>query len=377
MHSNQVGLLVHIGAPFKFNGTTPSKRIHKNVRLHQNKMSRPRTSKRSTAGRRKSATIDIGVSNSSHESNAKTSKHFPLRLHDMLTDAKDMAFEDIVSWQPHGRCFVVHRPKEFVEEVMPQYFSQSKFPSFQRQLNIYGFSRITQGKDKNGYHHRLFLRGFPNLSDGMVRQKIKGTKVRHPPRPEMEPNFYSYPPLSDDVNSSSIGASMHDASRSKKKKRRSTKTLASATSILKTTSTRKIVIPSSRPFICRPNDGPFAQSTSILVTPPDTPLSDRPSLDFAGMVPSTSDLVLPDTASPPNTADSGRETLISVLEGALNKVSPPFVDDGKAPATMKVNREAIVQEWPSLVWPTEEQQEQEHTMDSKETTRTADVLATT
>lgn len=37
---------------------------------------------------------------------------------------------DIVSWQPHGRAFLVKDPKAFVEEVMPQYFSQTKVCCF-------------------------------------------------------------------------------------------------------------------------------------------------------------------------------------------------------------------------------------------------------
>ena len=42
---------------------------------------------------------------------------FPERLYNMLTH---VGFQEIVSWQPHGRCFVVHQPKRFVEEVMPK-----------------------------------------------------------------------------------------------------------------------------------------------------------------------------------------------------------------------------------------------------------------
>jgi hypothetical protein len=46
--------------------------------------------------------------------------------------------------------FVVHKRKTFVECVMPVYFRMSKFVSFQRQLNLYGFNRITKGQDKGG-----------------------------------------------------------------------------------------------------------------------------------------------------------------------------------------------------------------------------------
>jgi hypothetical protein len=52
---------------------------------------------------------------------------------------------------------------------MPLYFRQSKITSFQRQLNLYGFIRITQGLDRGGYYHELFLRHKAFLCGMMVR----------------------------------------------------------------------------------------------------------------------------------------------------------------------------------------------------------------
>jgi hypothetical protein len=46
---------------------------------------------------------------------------FPEKLHDML-HALDHNFEarEVVSWLPHGRAFLVHKPKEFTREIMPK-----------------------------------------------------------------------------------------------------------------------------------------------------------------------------------------------------------------------------------------------------------------
>ena len=120
---------------------------------------------------------------------------FPVKLHRMLEGNAANGLEHIASWQPHGRCFIVHKQQDFVDLVMPDYFAQSKYPSFQRQLNLYGFKRITKGPDRNGYHHPSFLRGYPELSDTMVRMKVKGTGVRRPTCPDEEPDFYKYPDL--------------------------------------------------------------------------------------------------------------------------------------------------------------------------------------
>jgi hypothetical protein len=46
--------------------------------------------------------------------------------------------------------------------IMCRWFRQTKFPSFQRQLNLYGFKRLTSGEDKGGkflvYYSCFFLR---------------------------------------------------------------------------------------------------------------------------------------------------------------------------------------------------------------------------
>lgn len=125
---------------------------------------------------------------------------FPYKLH-MMLNAMDVeaargdtdgSNKSIVSWQPHGRAFKVHKPKEFVDRIMPHFFNQNKYASFQRQLNLYGFSRITNvGPDKGAVYHHCFVRNQRNLVKGMVRRKVKGTKFRRIVSPEDQPNFYA------------------------------------------------------------------------------------------------------------------------------------------------------------------------------------------
>lgn len=115
---------------------------------------------------------------------------FPWKLHEMLDDVSDLNDNNVVCWQPHGRAFMVHCTKEFVNRIMPNYFNQTKYASFQRQLNLYGFSRLSHGKDKGAYYHPCFVRGQRDLCRNMVRQKIKGTKVRRSLSADEEPNFY-------------------------------------------------------------------------------------------------------------------------------------------------------------------------------------------
>mmetsp|Transcript_17765 Transcript_17765/g.26294 ORF Transcript_17765/g.26294 Transcript_17765/m.26294 type:complete len:327 (-) Transcript_17765:101-1081(-) len=120
---------------------------------------------------------------------------FPIHLHDMLERIEREGYGHVVSWQSHGRCFVIHNQKEFIEHVMSTYTKHSKFPSFRRQLNLYGYRRITKGPDKGGYYHELFLRGKPFLARRMQRKCIKGTGVRCRNNPQEEPNFYKMAPI--------------------------------------------------------------------------------------------------------------------------------------------------------------------------------------
>lgn len=119
----------------------------------------------------------------------------------MLSDMKADGMEHVVSWQPHGRCFRIHNQHMFVEKVLPMYFQINKYPSFQRQLNIYNFRRLTRGQDKGCYYHELFLRSKRFLAKDIPRLKLKKTGPRKPADPDSEPNFYLMPylPESNDV----------------------------------------------------------------------------------------------------------------------------------------------------------------------------------
>jgi hypothetical protein len=70
---------------------------------------------------------------------------FPEKLMELLANPKT---QHIVSWMPHGRAFKVHTQKQFIEEVLPTFAGSKniKYMSFNRQLNLWGFKRLTKGK---------------------------------------------------------------------------------------------------------------------------------------------------------------------------------------------------------------------------------------
>jgi hypothetical protein len=50
--------------------------------------------------------------------------------------------DPIVRWTPGGKSFLILDVKKFSEDILPNYFKHSKFTSFNRQLNFYGFRKI-------------------------------------------------------------------------------------------------------------------------------------------------------------------------------------------------------------------------------------------
>lgn len=45
--------------------------------------------------------------------------NFPDKLHYVLNEMAKDGLEYIMSWQPHGRCFVVHDQKRLEQHILP------------------------------------------------------------------------------------------------------------------------------------------------------------------------------------------------------------------------------------------------------------------
>lgn len=120
---------------------------------------------------------------------------FPARLHEMLEDTLSEGQDHIISWQVHGRCFKIHDFDVFARELLPRYFRQTKFSSFKRQMNLYGFRKVLSGTDCGSYYHELFLRGRPDLA--MILRRVGGKSASgttwRPFQGEDDPDFYALP----------------------------------------------------------------------------------------------------------------------------------------------------------------------------------------
>ena len=92
---------------------------------------------------------------------------FPAKLYNMMLYVQEHALEDIVSWELDGHAIRVNKPKELAARLLPMFFKQTRYKSFQRQLNIYNFSRVARGPYKGCYFHPLFHQGQWSMLSGM------------------------------------------------------------------------------------------------------------------------------------------------------------------------------------------------------------------
>lgn len=159
----------------------------------------------SKRGKRKS------VSQSDKQQQQPTAEiRFPWKLHRILDDAESKGFSDIVSWVPTENGFKVHKTKDFDEEIMPKYFDKTKYKSFQRQLNMWGFDRVGSGTFKGAYLHPYFIRGKPEQCHFMERTKIKGIYSKKLRKNNLDPlgggSNHSYGSVSNhSVSNQSLG----------------------------------------------------------------------------------------------------------------------------------------------------------------------------
>lgn len=100
---------------------------------------------------------------------------FPERLSRMLKETEQAGQCDVVSFTPSGQAFKVHKLSLFTHEIIPKYFRHKCYPSFRRQLSMYGFQRIQIGPEEGSFAHPLFSRDHPELVRHIQRSADRAT----------------------------------------------------------------------------------------------------------------------------------------------------------------------------------------------------------
>jgi hypothetical protein len=71
-----------------------------------------------TAMYRDYAELPTATSASGSAVDTKNNGSFPPKLHYVLKEMENDGLSHIASWAPHGRCFMIHKPDLFVEQVL-------------------------------------------------------------------------------------------------------------------------------------------------------------------------------------------------------------------------------------------------------------------
>lgn len=127
----------------------------------------------------------MAVSNLDNNSKAKQrsanppKNTFPQNLHMILSD---QSLSEIISWLPSGKSFVIMRPDLMETIVIPRYFTEgasksTRYHSFTRKLNRWGFKQITRGPDTGSFSHAKFHRDDPALCLHMVCKTTRKPKA--------------------------------------------------------------------------------------------------------------------------------------------------------------------------------------------------------
>ncbi|KAJ3639734.1 hypothetical protein Zmor_003075 [Zophobas morio] len=90
----------------------------------------------------------------------------------------DPSTDHLICWSPSGTSFVIPNQAQFWYELLPLYYKHNNMSSFVRQLNMYGFHKLStvengtmdSDKDEIQFSHPFFLRDQPELLRNIKRK---------------------------------------------------------------------------------------------------------------------------------------------------------------------------------------------------------------
>ncbi|KAH8362347.1 hypothetical protein KR200_000758 [Drosophila serrata] len=105
---------------------------------------------------------------------------FLAKLWRLVDDAET---NQLICWTKDGHSFVIQNQAQFARELLPLNYKHNNMASFIRQLNMYGFHKITSidngglrfDRDEIEFSHPFFKRNSPYLLD-QIKRKISNNK---------------------------------------------------------------------------------------------------------------------------------------------------------------------------------------------------------
>ncbi len=92
---------------------------------------------------------------------------FLTKSYEILNDPENFK---VIRWNMEGDAFIVRKPNDFAEQILPKYFKHSNYASFVRQLNMYDFHKAKEKNNEQSFSHPLFRRAQKELLKDIKRK---------------------------------------------------------------------------------------------------------------------------------------------------------------------------------------------------------------
>ncbi|CAJ0582424.1 unnamed protein product, partial [Mesorhabditis spiculigera] len=119
----------------------------------------------------------------------KEDDKMPLFLIKLWNIVEDQSYQNIIRWDDSGYSFHIIDPYAFCKNVLPHYFKHNNLNSLIRQLNMYGFRKMTpldrggltrseSDQDHLEFSHPYFVRDRPDLLGNIKRKSSARAPVQ-------------------------------------------------------------------------------------------------------------------------------------------------------------------------------------------------------
>ncbi|CAG9817018.1 unnamed protein product [Phaedon cochleariae] len=113
----------------------------------------------------------------------ENTSNIPAFLGKLWKMVNDPNTDHLISWSPAGNSFIIQNQAQFWYELLPLYYKHNNMSSFVRQLNMYGFHKIStvengamdSDKDEIQFYHRYFQKDQPELLNN-IKRKVTTSK---------------------------------------------------------------------------------------------------------------------------------------------------------------------------------------------------------